>query len=676
MGGSAILTTTRARSFVARTALLALAATTAIGVVPLSTAHAETYPDPIAEAAKASAKPGVRWKAPTATYGSKQTDGIGITMTDGTVLRASVAVPTNLKTGKPAAGKFPVLFSMGPYGNDAGGVIGSAAVGIDPWFVKRGYIYVSVDARGTGASQGSFDLFDPQQTKDGVALVKWAAKRPHSNGKVGMMGASYLGINQLQIAAAIGKHSPLKAIFPIVAANDVYRDTAFMGGIPDAEFDVAYFAGIVPLVSLLSPIVALLKRPQDLLSAVAALTDHLQSTVNYNAKFLLQAYLGGADSYDNAYWKARAPQNVLKRIVANKIPAYLVSGEYDIFQRGGPLNFAGLQNAWAHRKVTAPMKRKQKVTGRYQLLVGPYVHLQRAIDAANLRDIQLKWYETWLRGAKTGIAKTRTPLHYYDLGTNHYRNARTYPLGAGKVRTYYFSGAKSGSASSRNDGSLRTSAPTARSASDQVTWLPLGTTLCDRSVDQWAMGPLTTVLASAPPVVPCLHDDRVAQIGPDALTYTTKPMKKATTLAGPLSARIYATANTTETQWVVTVEDVAPNGTSKPLTQGALLGSARAINKSRSWKVKGKQVMPYHPYTKAASKPVKPGVMTRYDIEVFPTMTTLAKGHRLRVTVATNDFPHLVPTPPSLLKLLGGSYRVARQVGAASYLRLSVLPTR
>ena len=47
--------------------------------------------------------------------------------------------------------------------------------------------------------------------------------------------------------------------------------------------------------------------------------------------------------------------NVLQKIVANGIPAYMVGGEYDLFQRGEPLDFAGLQNAWAGRPVTAPM---------------------------------------------------------------------------------------------------------------------------------------------------------------------------------------------------------------------------------------------------------------------------------------------------------------------------------
>src|SRR5581483_546205 len=157
--------------------------------------------------------------------------------------------------------------------------------------------------------------------------------------------------------------------------------------------------------------------------------------------------------------------------------------------------------------------------------------------------------------------------------------------------------------------------------------------------------------------------------------YTTAPFATPRTLAGPIAATIYATASTTETEWVVNVEDVAPNGASKPLTQGALLGSQRALDPARSWTVGGATLIPYHPYTAAAARPVRPGAVTRYDVEVFPTYATIAAGHRIRVTVQTTDFPHLVPTPPELLKLAGGRYAVQRTAAAPSSITLPLRPT-
>jgi putative CocE/NonD family hydrolase len=629
----------------------------------LTGAGAEAAPtDPVAEAIAQSSEPGHDWTPEPATYGESKQENVPVTMADGTVLRATIDMPADPETGKPATGPFPVLLTQTPYGNEIAGQLGQSAIGVDPYFVTRGYIDVSVDVRGTGNSGGKADLFSPQQVSDAVALVHWAAGLPRANGTVGLHGASYLGINQLLTAGTVGKNSPVKAIFPMVAANDLYRDTAFMGGVPDAEFDALYLGGVLPIVNLVDPLAAFLRDPAELANAVLVLLQHTQNTLDYNARFLLESYLGGPNSYDNSYWQARAPQNVLSDVVANGIPAYLVGGEYDLFQRGEPLNYAALQNAWAGRPVTAPKRAGQPVTGRYQLLDGDYTHLGVALGAPALEQLQLKWFDTWLKGADTGMAQTRTPLHYFDAGAGHYRAETTYPIAGAKPTTFYFSSSRSGSAPSRNDGTLTTTPPPG-SGSDGVQWLPVGTSICDRSIDQWAMGALSLAASNLPKPVPCLDDDRPAQTGPGALTYTTEPLSSGATLAGPISAKLFASATTTDTQWVVNVEDVAPDGVSKPLTQGALIGSARAVDDARSWSVNGKTVLPYHPYTSAAARPVVPGKVTEYDVEVFPAYTTLAAGHRLRVTLQTSDFPHLLPTPPQLVSLLGGRYDV--QHGAA-----------
>jgi uncharacterized protein len=628
--------------------------------------------DPMQEAIAASAAPGHHWRPAPATYGVSRRNGVAVRMADGTVLRADVATPADPDTGRPAAGRFPVLLTQTPYGKDTAGLAGTAAIGIDRYFVTRGYIDVAVDVRGTGDSGGTFTLFDPKQVSDGVALVKWAGALPNSSGKVGLHGASYLGIDQMLTAAAVGRHSPLKAIFPIVSANDIYRDTAFMGGIPDGEFDLAYLGGLLPLVNLLNPVAALLETPASLLDSVAVLLQHASNTMDYNARFLLETYLGGPQSYDTPDWHVRSPGYVLDKIVANRIPAYLVGGEYDLFQRGEPLNYAGLQNAWAGRSVTAPMMAGQQVTGRYQLLDGPYTHLGAALPATMDR-LALEWFDTWLRGARTGMAHTPTPLHYYDLGTAHYAETTTYPVTGATPRTFYFRGRRSGSALSSNDGTLTRVRPTAATGADRVLWAPLGSSICDRSIDQWMMGAATLLTEKFAAPVPCFDDDRLGQVGPTALTYTTAPFARARTLAGPIDATIYAAASTRETEWVVNVEDVAPNGTSTPLTQGALLGSARAVDPARSWQIAGKTVLPYHPYTKASAVAVTPGKVTRYDIEVFPTYSTIAAGHRIRVTVNTTDFPHLMPTPQQLLNLLGGNYQVQRTSTAASSVTLPLI---
>jgi uncharacterized protein len=69
-----------------------------------------------------------------------------------------------------------------------------------------------------------------------------------------------------------------------------------------------------------------------------------------------------------------------------------------------------------------------------------------------------------------------------------------------------------------------------------------------------------------------------------------------------------------------------------------------------------------------------PGAIEKYEIQVFPTLVTLAAGDRLRVTIATTDTPHLVPIPSQLGQLVGGQYEIERTPAAPSSLTVELDP--
>jgi uncharacterized protein len=673
-------------------ACTAISATPAAGVVPspppgapavesapssLVGLNPQLPPDVIA----ASAAAGSHWTAEKPVYGTASTNDIAIKGAGGTTIRVNEIYPTTA-SGARAKGRFPVLLTMTPYGKGQGGSSspGSSATsspssptgGADNYLVQRGYIEVVEDVRGTGDSNGSWGLFDPIQQRDAIKVLNWAAHLPHSNGKVGTYGPSYLGIDQLLLAGAVGKGSPLKAIFPMVPANDIYRDTSFMGGLLDFEFAETYL-GLTGTLNTVNPIGDAASDPAMLADLAGIEADHANGLAKYHAATTENILTGGAEAYDGSYWQARNPQTVLARVAANHIPAYMVGGEFDIFQNGEPINYAELQNAWAHRSVTAPMLSGQRTTGRYQLIVGPWEHLNGS--SVNVDPLELEWFDTWLKGERTGMARTPTPLHYYDLGSGRFDETTTYPFaGATPTRLYFGAG-----------GTLTPSAPSAGSGSgpspipglpvptlpvgqsDTLVWSPSGVP-CGRPIDQWAMGGVSVPAGSAGFLAPCASDDRPSQVGPWATTYTTAPFAHAQTLAGPITATVYASATTSETQLVAELEEVTPDGTSYPLTEGALLGSLRAVNASRSWTAAGMTVLPYHPYTQASAKPVTPGQTTAYQIQIFPTLDTIAAGDSLRLTLSTADTPHLTPLPTQLPTLLGGVYTIARSAAAPSSL--------
>jgi putative CocE/NonD family hydrolase len=609
-----------------------------------------------------------RWKPEKAIYGTASTDDIPVLGADGTTIRVNEIYPTTA-SGQPAPGPFPVLLTMTPYGKGQGGSsspgsasspsAGSATGGANNYLAQRGYIEVVEDVRGTGDSGGSWGIFDPIQQQDAIRVLEWAAHLPHSDGRVGTYGPSYLGIDQVLLAGAVGPRSPLKAIFPMVTGNDLYRDTSFMGGLVDFEFDEAYL-GLTAGTNTSNPITDALSD-QSMLSSLASIeTDHANGLVNYHAAQTVAVLGGGAEAYDEDYWQLRNPQNVLARVVANRIPAYLVGGEFDIFQRGEPINYAELQNAWDHRSVTAPMAARQRTTGRYQLIDGPWEHLNGS--SVDVDPLELEWFDTWLKGERTGMGQTTTPLHYYDLGTGRFDETTTYPFtGARPTRFYLGAG-----------DALTLTAPPRSATTDSIDWSQSGNP-CTRSIDQWSMGGISIPSHTAGLLAPCADNDQYSQGSPWMISYTSAPFTRPRAIAGPIDATIYASSSTPQTELVAELEDVTPSGASYPLTEGALLGSLRAVDARRSWSARGLTILPYHDYTQVSAWPVTPGTVTRYQIEIFPTLATIAKGDRLRLTLSTTDTPHLTPLPAELPKLAGGVYSIRRSAVAPSSLTLELL---
>ena len=106
----------------------------------------------------------------------------------------------------------------------------------DDYYVERGYIFVAEDVRGTtnrttATVDASSAFFGPRNAQDGVDTVNYLAHGlPGSNGEIGLVGCSFLGISELFTAALLGPGSPVKAMVPACAGMDY--NLFFSGGIP------------------------------------------------------------------------------------------------------------------------------------------------------------------------------------------------------------------------------------------------------------------------------------------------------------------------------------------------------------------------------------------------------------------------------------------------------------
>ena len=566
---------------------------------------------------------------------------VRIPMSDGVLLDSDEYVPT---TGCPC----PTILVQTPYRKSGAGVSEGNTI-----FPSNGYAMIVVDVRGTGSSEGMWDSFGAREQQDSVALVQRAASRPFSNGVVGLSGVSYSAINQFLTVEQPGTQA-VKAIFPIVPMSDAYRDVTWAGGNTDFGF-IPLWLGLVNGLALI-PAQDALSEPQIALNAES---QHALDVAAFAGPALLDATLGGYEmmlpsalqtfpeqAYDGPFYQLRSPVRNISRVA---VPTFIVGGTYDLFQRGEPILFRGLKLSTARKK----------------LMIGPWYHTSAgngltADDGSNpvydtkgnllpsLNNLQLAWFDRWLKGISNGIDAFPAVETYY-LGAGKWAPDTKYPASRTTYRRWYLS-ATPGSGTSLYAGSL---APAADGGNTTVTlpWIPLNGT-CSRSTTQWTAG-LVSGIAT------CENDSRPSELL--ATTFTTPPFTAPYAISGPIDATIWISSTAADTQVIATLSDVAPDGASSQITAGTLVASLRALTATACGAVvadcslyaNGQLIEPWHPYTHASQSALTPGVPTRLEIEIFPTSAVIEPGHSLRLTIATGDFPHETSTLSTETSSLG-----------------------
>ena len=168
---------------------------------------------------------------------------VKIKMRDGVEISAAIFLPEG-------DGKYPTLFAASPYrfDNNYAPAIPMylwRETGPVAWYLKQGYAYVHMDVRGSGRSGGEYHFLDRKEQRDLYEVIEWIAKQSWSNGKVGGIGQSYYAMTQWFMATQNPPH--LSCIAPYDGLIDLYRSSAFSGGIPGEFWHVWYSSIMRPI---------------------------------------------------------------------------------------------------------------------------------------------------------------------------------------------------------------------------------------------------------------------------------------------------------------------------------------------------------------------------------------------------------------------------------------------
>lgn len=512
-------------------------------------------------------------------------------MRDGTVLRADVYRPG---TGA----ELPVLLTRTIYDKRSGvPTFGSAH---PAWFAAQGYVVAVQDCRGRFASEGDFYPY-LHEMEDGYDSVEWAARLPGVNGRVGMMGFSYVGATQL--LAAVAAPPSLASITPAFTASQYYDGWTYNGGAFALAF-IGYWATLLALETAqragdpeahLELAAALGNAPAWYRSLPVAGYPPLQTPyAPYFADWVEHC------SYDS-YWKRWSIDEDYSRI---GVPALHASGWYDVFLTGSVRNFTGLSASGRSEEA----RRSQK------LLVGPWAHMpwtpvsrlgsQSGPSTKEIDSWLLRWFDQTLRGRDTGVLDSPVTLFTLDGG---WRDFEAWPPREASAEDWYIH--SQGCANSKfGDGVLDRTPP-----GDE----PPDLYIHDPGVPVPSMGGHSCCFDDITPMGPA--DQHKAEVSRMVLVYTSEPLSESIELVGDASVTLYAATTAPDTDFTARLCAVDEGGRSVNLQEGILRARYRE--------------------SLSSPKPLTPGRVYELEIELGPVGAKIGAGSRLRLDIASSDFP-------------------------------------
>jgi len=481
-------------------------------------------------------------------------------------------------------------------------------------WVKAGYVFVVQDCRGTRASEGVLAPYN-NEGQDGFDTIEWLMRQPWCNGRVGMVGGSYVGAVQWQAAV---EHPPgLAVIAPQATWSSFYRNL-YLGGAVRLSLIANWIAGNTPNPDGASPNdmdVALMRLPlSDVDEAIGRPMPWLD------------AYL--THPMPNGFWTRL---DLTGRLPELQLPALHVVGYYDFFSRESVANFVIMQQ----------QSRDAATRKRQRLVLGPWDHgtigkskvgeIDFGAEAAlDIGAIQLDWFDRHLKHDAAARDKPFPPVRYFSMGDDVWHDAQTWPP-AGVTPTSFYLHSDGKANTRRGDGRLSREAPTKAQPSDAFRADP------SQPVPACPVSEARPLKAAVwGPVDQSPLEDR-----DDVLVYGTQPLAEPLAFAGNLEAKLFVSTDTPDADWVVKVVDVRPDGTAINLAAGILRGR----------------------YRNSLLKPelMKPGEVYEISVDLGPCAATLAKGHRLRVDVCGSLFPLYDRNPNTAAGIFGNTSAAATE---------------
>jgi putative CocE/NonD family hydrolase len=508
--------------------------------------------------------------------------GVEVPMRDGVKLATDLWLPRG-------GGKHPVLLIRTPY------LRATNLIDVPAWaeyFASRGYVFVIQDVRGRGDSEGKFDFFF-QEATDGYDSIEWLATQPFANGKVGMLGVSYLGTVQWLAAR---EHPPhLACIAPTAPAGRYLDELPYVGGAFSHQWALSWINGVSgridqsPNLSPADQSRVLAHRP--LLTADSVMGRPMQLYRDFLTHPLM-----------TDYWKRI--QFTPADFARIAIPTLTVTGWYDGDQQGAMFYWRGLManapNKDQHFLVAGPWEHAQTFLGGKTKVGDSEFGPESVID---VKALHVNFFDWCLKGTAPRFDAQRARI--YVTGANEWRTFDAYPpKGTTDRKLYLSSGGRANSLA--GDGRLSWIAP-ADEKPDQFTYDPKQPV--PDMVGENGLG----------------EDRRPIQRRDDVLVYTSDALTEPLDVIGEVSVTLEAASDARDTDFTAILTDVGPDG--RALKLGPSIGVRRA--RYRNGYEKEELLTPGQPAT--------------FKIDLNDIAHQFKPGHRIRIEISSSAAPTYNP---------------------------------
>lgn len=432
---------------------------------------------------------------------------------------------------------------------------------------SQGYVAARVSFRGAQLSEGVWSGYRALgwgTQKDGYDLVEWFARQPWSNGRIGTFGGSQGGFAQNFLAVTQPPH--LVCQYMTDTGLSLFHEGYRLGGAARPE--------------RFKKMDAVARNPAD------------------NRALLAEWF--GHPTYDD-YWRA---EDCTLHFAEMNVPCFTIGSWYDYMSVGSIQSFIGRQHRGGANS-----------RGRQQLVLGPWLHggLPKSNKIGELaypenarfdtRTHMVRWFDHFLKGVDNGVEREPV-VRYYVMGAvgetgapgNEWRTAGDWPVPATETAYYLHAGGK-----------LDLTEPDERNSATTYISDPAH--------------PMELPYAAFPGA----RDGRAFEAQKEVRTFTTEPLGAPVEWTGKVRAVLYVTSTARDTDFIVRLSDVYPDGRSI-----IIMDYVRRARFREGW---DREVL------------IKPGELCRVAFDVGSLSQIFNRGHRIRVTVASTGAPFYEPNP-------------------------------